>query len=185
MMNPSPYSGLDRSESFSVLFGEVRSLSTMRTVEDHVMGFCTKDQHKDFLSVCPFTEEQIVKSGIILIKYWLEVSDKEQERRFEARLRDPLRQWKLNPMDLPSRSRWYEYSRARDLMLEATDTEGKSVVYPALGRQEARPSQLHQPPARADPPTRKCPGTRSRFPGRDSNWGSGLRSRGAFTSLWC
>ncbi|MEZ5275215.1 MAG: polyphosphate kinase 2 [Opitutaceae bacterium] len=90
---------------------------------EKVMGFCTKEQHKEFLRICPFIEGQIVKSGIILLKYWLEVSDKEQARRFVARVTDPVRQWKLSPMDLPSRSKWYEYSRARDEMLEATDTE--------------------------------------------------------------
>jgi polyphosphate kinase len=88
-----------------------------------VMGFCTKDQHRNFLERCPEIEKYIVDAGITLIKVWLEVSDKEQKRRFEARMEDPLRQWKLSPMDLPSRSKWFEYSRARDLMLEATDTK--------------------------------------------------------------
>ena len=68
-------------------------------------------------------EKYIVEGGIQLIKIWLEVSDKEQKRRFEARMEDPLRQWKLSPMDLPSRSKWFEYSRARDMMLKATDTK--------------------------------------------------------------
>ena len=90
---------------------------------EYVMGFCTKEQHKRFLQVCPQFEKQIVDNGIRLIKYWLEVSNKEQKRRFEARVADPLRQWKLSDMDLPARERWYDYSRARDLMLEATDTE--------------------------------------------------------------
>ena len=90
---------------------------------EYVMGFCTKEQHKRFLRVCPQFERQIVDNGIRLIKYWLEVSNKEQKRRFEARLEDPLRQWKLSDMDLPSRERWYDYSRARDIMLEATDTD--------------------------------------------------------------
>jgi polyphosphate kinase 2 len=90
---------------------------------EYVMGFCTKEQHRRFLDLCPTVENWITSSGIILIKFWLEVSNKEQERRFEARIKDPLRQWKLSPMDLPSRTRWYEYSRARDMMLEATDTE--------------------------------------------------------------
>jgi len=90
---------------------------------EHVMGFCTKGQHRRFLKLCPLLERWIVDSGIALLKYWLEVSNKEQERRFEARIEDPLRQWKLSPMDLPSRSRWYDYSRARDKMLEATDTK--------------------------------------------------------------
>ena len=90
---------------------------------EYVMGFCTPKQHDRFLELCPEIEKYIVEAGIILVKFWLEVSDKEQERRFEARITDPLRQWKLSPMDLPSRNKWFEYSRARDLMLEATDTE--------------------------------------------------------------
>jgi polyphosphate kinase 2 (PPK2 family) len=90
---------------------------------EYVMGFCTKEQHRRFLELCPEVEKYIVDAGIQLIKIWLESSDKEQERRFEARINDPLRQWKLSPMDLPSRSRWFEYSRARDLMLKATDTK--------------------------------------------------------------
>ena len=90
---------------------------------EHVMGFCTKEQHARFLDRCPQIEKYIVDGGIQLIKIWLEVGDKEQKRRFEARIEDPVRQWKLSPMDLPSRSKWYEYSRARDLMLKATDTK--------------------------------------------------------------
>jgi len=90
---------------------------------EYVMGFCTKAQHRRFLKLCPEFELFIVDDGIILIKYWLEVSDEEQKRRFEARINDPLRQWKLSPTDLCSRSRWYEYSRARDIMFEATNTK--------------------------------------------------------------
>ncbi len=90
---------------------------------EFVMGFCTREQHREFLRVCPEMEKYIVNAGIKLIKIWLEVSDKEQKRRFEARLEDPLRQWKLSPMDLPSRAKWFEYSQARDLMLRATDTK--------------------------------------------------------------
>jgi len=90
---------------------------------EYVMGFCTKEQHRRFLEVCPDVEKMIIDGGIQLIKYWLEVGNDEQERRFKARITDPVRQWKLSPMDLPSRSRWYEYSRARDMMLEATDTK--------------------------------------------------------------
>jgi polyphosphate kinase len=90
---------------------------------EYVMGFCTKEEHRRFLELCPLVEKFIVDSGIQLIKIWLEVSDREQKRRFEARIDDPLRQWKLSPMDMPSRERWYEYSRARDMMLEATDTK--------------------------------------------------------------
>jgi polyphosphate kinase len=90
---------------------------------EHVMGFCSKEQYQDFLEVCPQFEKYIVDAGIVLLKYWLEVGKKEQQRRFEARLQDPLRQWKLSPMDLESFRRWYEYSRARDAMLAATDTK--------------------------------------------------------------
>jgi len=90
---------------------------------EHVMGFCTDKEHRRFLELCPLTERFIVEGGITLIKFWLEVSNEEQERRFAARIEDPLRQWKLSPMDLPSRERWYDYSRARDQMLDATDSE--------------------------------------------------------------
>jgi polyphosphate kinase 2 len=90
---------------------------------EYVMGFCTKEERRRFLEVCPGVEKIVVDTGIQIIKYWLEVGNKEQKRRFEARINDPLRQWKLSPIDLPSRSRWYDYSRARDKMLEATDTK--------------------------------------------------------------
>jgi polyphosphate kinase 2 len=90
---------------------------------ERVMGFATKPQVDRFLRTCSAVEKYIVDAGIILVKYWLEVSDEEQKRRFQARIEDPVRQWKLSPMDLPSRSRWYDYSRARDEMLEATDTK--------------------------------------------------------------
>ncbi|HTQ72796.1 MAG TPA: polyphosphate kinase 2 [Burkholderiales bacterium] len=89
---------------------------------ERVMGFCTEEQCERFLDLCPDIEKYIIEAGIVLIKYWLEVSNKEQERRFEARITDPLRQWKLSVMDLPSREKWYEYSLARDAMLKATDT---------------------------------------------------------------
>jgi polyphosphate kinase 2 len=90
---------------------------------ERVMGFCTEKQYKSFLDRAPVMEQYIVSGGIQLIKFWLEVGDEEQKRRFAARIEDPLRQWKLSPMDLPSRERWYDYSRARDKMLEATDTK--------------------------------------------------------------
>jgi len=90
---------------------------------EYVMGFCTTEQHRRFLEICPAFEKHVVDNGIRLIKYWLEVSNKEQKRRFEARIDDRVRQWKLSDMDLPSRERWYDYSRARDLMLDATDTD--------------------------------------------------------------
>jgi polyphosphate kinase 2 len=90
---------------------------------EYVMGFCTPEQHDRFLELCPGVEKHLVENGIQLIKIWLEVSDKEQKRRFEARIEDPLRQWKLSPIDLPSRERWFDYSRARDMMFKATDTK--------------------------------------------------------------
>jgi polyphosphate kinase 2 len=89
---------------------------------EYVMGFCTRKEHDRFLELCPEIEKFLIEGGITLIKLWLEVGNEEQERRFAARIEDPLRQWKLSPMDLPSRERWYDYSRARDVMLEHTDT---------------------------------------------------------------
>ena len=131
---------------------------------EYVMGFCTKEQHKRFLELCPQFERYIVDGGIILIKIWLEVGQEEQERRFEARIEDPLRQWKLSPMDLESYARWYEYSRARDMMLEATDTQGGALVHRALRRQAAGAAELHFPHPQARFPTRKCRATRSNCP---------------------
>jgi polyphosphate kinase len=90
---------------------------------EYVMGFCSPDEHRRFLELCPPIEKYIVDAGIILIKLWLEVSKEEQERRFTARIDDPLRQWKLSPMDTESYRRWYDYSRARDLMLKATNSK--------------------------------------------------------------
>jgi polyphosphate kinase 2 len=90
---------------------------------ERVMGFCTEEQYRQFLKLCPTVERYIADAGIVLIKYWLEVGQKEQQRRFEARRKDPLRQWKLSPMDLESFRRWYDYSRARDNMLAATDSK--------------------------------------------------------------
>jgi len=90
---------------------------------EYVMGFCSAEDHRRFLELCPQIERHVVDSGITLIKIWLEVGQKEQERRFAARIKDPMRQWKLSPMDLESYRRWYDYSRARDMMLEMTDSE--------------------------------------------------------------
>jgi polyphosphate kinase len=90
---------------------------------EHVMGFCSDKQYQRFLRLCPTVERFMVEGGTTLIKLWLEVGNAEQQRRFEARITDPLRQWKLSEMDLPSRARWYDYSLARDRMLDATDTD--------------------------------------------------------------
>jgi polyphosphate kinase 2 len=90
---------------------------------EYVMGFCSPEEHQRFLSLCPQMEKYTIDAGIILIKIWLEVGMKEQERRFEARIEDPMRHWKLSPMDIESFRRWYDYSRARDLMLKATNSK--------------------------------------------------------------
>jgi polyphosphate kinase 2 len=90
---------------------------------EYVMDFCTKEQYKAFVENCPRFESHIAKTGIRLIKFWLEVGQEEQQRRFEARMEDTLRQWKLSPMDIESYARWYAYSRARDMMLKATDIQ--------------------------------------------------------------
>src|SRR5277367_6834580 len=90
---------------------------------EYVMKFCTKEEHDRFLELCPKVERWAAESGIILIKIWLEVGKEEQDRRFHARVNDPLRQWKLSPMDVESYSRWHDYSRARDAMFKATDSK--------------------------------------------------------------
>jgi polyphosphate kinase 2 len=89
---------------------------------EHVMGFCNEEEYWDFLRSCPDFERMLVQSGVLLFKFWLSVSDEEQERRFQDRAKDPTRQWKLSPMDLASRDRWVEYSKAKDIMFEHTDT---------------------------------------------------------------
>jgi polyphosphate kinase 2 (PPK2 family) len=86
------------------------------------MGFCTEEEYQEFLRSCPDFERMLLRSGIRLIKYWFSISDDEQERRFQARLEDPTRRWKLSPMDLYARSRWVEYSKAKDEMFKYTDT---------------------------------------------------------------
>lgn len=94
-----------------------------RALVERVMGFCTDDEYDEFIHSCPAFESMLVRSDIQLIKYWFSVSDKEQEKRFQSRLNDPLKRWKLSPMDLASRMLWVEYSRAKDTMLEYTHTE--------------------------------------------------------------
>jgi polyphosphate kinase 2 len=88
---------------------------------ERVMGFCTEEEYREFLRSCPEFERMLVRSGVILIKYWFSVSDEEQEQRFRARIDDPTKRWKLSPMDLESRTRWIEYSRAKDEMFKYTD----------------------------------------------------------------
>ena len=108
---------------------------------EYVMGFCTKEQHERFLSLGPVVEGYIVDAGIILIKYWLEAGMEEQEKRFAARIDDPLRQWKLSPMDVKSYRRWYDYSKARDLMFKATDS--KHAPWHVVRSQDKRRARLN------------------------------------------
>ena len=88
---------------------------------EYVMGFCTEDEHREFLRSCPEFERMLIRSGIILIKYWFSVSDEEQEKRFQDRIKDRTKRWKLSPMDLQSRARWIDYSKAKDIMFAHTD----------------------------------------------------------------
>jgi polyphosphate kinase len=110
-----------------------------RAAVEYVMGFCTKEEHSQFLRDCPTFEGYLVSQGIILLKYWLEVSKKEQHKRFLARIKDPSKRWKLSPMDLESHRRWYDYSRARDAMLAATDTAAAPwYIVPSDDKKRAR-----------------------------------------------
>ncbi|MGH2357396.1 MAG: polyphosphate kinase 2, partial [Candidatus Limnocylindria bacterium] len=90
---------------------------------ERVMGFCTEAEYREFMRAGPDFEEMLIRSGIILVKYWFSVSDEEQERRFQARIKDPTKRWKLSPMDLEARTRWVEYSKAKDAMFAHTDTD--------------------------------------------------------------
>ncbi len=110
-----------------------------RALVERVMGFCTEDQAQYFLSTGPEMEDAFVRSGIVLIKYWFEVSQEEQTRRFLSRIKDARKTWKLSPMDLESHRRWYDYSRARDEMIAATDTKvAPWFVVPADDKRRAR-----------------------------------------------
>src|SRR6188472_2582236 len=133
---------------------------------EYVMGFCSKEQHARFLKLAPEIEKYIVDGGIQLIKIWLDSSDKEQKRRFEARIDDPLRQWKLSPMDLPSRTKWFEYSRARDMMLEATDT--KNAPWHILRSDDKKRARLNCLRHILDLiPYKNVPGTKVELPERE------------------
>ncbi len=106
---------------------------------EHVMGFCTKQEYVKFLKACPAFETSIVNDGIILLKYWMEVSEREQHKRFQARIKDTSKRWKLSPMDLESHRRWYDYSRARDAMLAATDIpQAPWYIVPSDDKKRAR-----------------------------------------------
>jgi len=94
-----------------------------RALTEHVMGFCTDEEYQEFLRSCPQFERMLIRSGITLLKYWFSVGDEVQERRFQTRAADPKRRWKLSPMDIASRNRWVDFSRAKDAMFEYTDTK--------------------------------------------------------------
>lgn len=106
---------------------------------ERVMGFCTDEEYTEFLRTCPEFERMLVRSGIQIVKYWFSVSDEEQERRFQGRLQDPTKRWKLSPMDLQSRARWVDYSKAKDAMFAATDIpESRWWVVDAEVKKRAR-----------------------------------------------
>jgi polyphosphate kinase 2 len=111
---------------------------------ERVMGFCTDEEYEEFLRACPEFERMLVRSGIVLVKYWFSVSDTEQERRFQARLEDPAKRWKLSPMDLEARNRWVQFSRAKDAMFAATDIpEAPWWVVDAEVKKRARLNVIH------------------------------------------
>ncbi len=132
-----------------------------------VMGFCTPEEHKRFLEMCPQIEKFVIEGGIILIKLWMEVGNEEQKRRFEARVTDPLRQWKLSPMDLPSRKRWYDYSRARDAMFKKTDTRiAPWYIVRSDDKRTARLNTIAHLLSKI--PHKKLPGKKVKLPNRSS-----------------
>ncbi len=111
---------------------------------ERVMGFCTHDEYEEFLRTCPEFERMLIRSGIILIKYWFSVSDEEQERRFQSRIDDPTKRWKLSPMDLASREKWLEYSEAKDEMFKYTDLKNAVwYVVEADDKKRARLNCIH------------------------------------------
>src|SRR5271166_2350754 len=132
---------------------------------EHVMGFCSKDDYTKFLKNCPYFEISLVNDGIILLKYWLEVSEKEQHKRFLARIQDTSKRWKLSPMDLESHRRWYDYSRARDAMLAATDTaQAPWYIVPSDDKKRARLNCIRDILSRI--PYEEVPYTPPKLPGR-------------------
>ena len=132
---------------------------------EHVMGFCTEKEYKQFLKGCPAFENVLINNGIILMKYWLDVSEKEQHKRFLARIQDPSKRWKLSPMDLESHRRWYDYSRARDAMLAATDTPTAPwCIVPSDDKKRARLNCIADILSRI--PYEEVPYTPPKLPGR-------------------
>ena len=137
---------------------------------EYVMGFASKEQHRKFLQSCPSFEMALVDSGIILLKYWLDVSEKEQHRRFQDRIKDPTKRWKLSPMDLESHRRVYDYSRARDAMLAATDIpQAPWVLVPSDDKKRARLNCIADLLSRI--PYEEIPYTAPRLPSRQKSHG--------------
>jgi polyphosphate kinase 2 len=136
-----------------------------RALVEHVMGFCTDKQYDDFLRMCPAFEALLKNNGIILVKYWFEVSEKIQHKRFLRRIEDPMRRWKLSPMDLESHRRWYDYSRARDAMFTATDTpQSPWYVVQTDDKERARLNCISH--LLSVVPWRKIPMEKVKLPGR-------------------
>ena len=132
---------------------------------EHVMGFCTEEEYKKLLKGCPAFENVLVNNEIILLKYWLDVSEKEQHKRFLARIKDPSKRWKLSPMDLESHRRWYDFSRARDAMLAATDTTTSPwYIVPSDDKKRARLNCIADILSRI--PYKEVPYTPPKLPGR-------------------
>src|SRR5271165_6498938 len=132
---------------------------------EHVMGFCTEQEYKQFLKGCPAFENVLIGNGIILLKYWLDVSEKEQHKRFLARIQDLSKRWKLSPMDLESHRRWYDYSRARDAMLAATDIPTAPwYIVPSDDKKRARLNCIAHLLSRI--PYEEIPYTPPKLPGR-------------------
>ena len=132
---------------------------------EHVMGFCTDKEYAKFLKGCPAFENVLISNGIILLKYWLDVSEKEQHKRFLARIKDPSKRWKLSPMDLESHRRWYDYSRARDAMLAATDVPfAPWYIVPSDDKKRARLNCISDILSRI--PYKEVPYTPPKLPGR-------------------
>jgi polyphosphate kinase 2 len=148
---------------------------------ERVMGFCTDDEYREFLRTCPEFERMLIRSGIILVKYWFSVSDEEQERRFRIRNTDPTRRWKLSPMDLESRGKWVDYSRAKDAMFMYTDTDKApwyvvdatikrharlnciSHLLSLIDYQDLTPGPIELPPRQVDPGYQRPPITSQKW----------------------
>lgn len=148
---------------------------------ERVMGFCTEKEYREFLRSCPEFERMLIRSDIVLLKYWFSVGDEEQEARFQKRIKDPAKRWKLSSMDLESRARWVDYSRAKDAMLGACSIkEAPWWVVPADNKRRARlnciahilsrfpykdytPKKLKLPPRQVDPTYKRPPMTRQNF----------------------